>query len=134
MAKNEFVMDNFIDNELRRIAQNIPKVENKALKNGVTHFANKLEQATPVGPPRKKDAFGPHTPYSETHMKDDVKWQKQGEGTYVAGYGTDTAWRAVFVNNGTINQRGQRFFEKTVSSELNKVRQIVEKTIKDELL
>lgn len=126
--------DSGIKRKLKDIVKNYPKVENKALRQGAVYFAQELEKNTPVGPHRPKDKYGPHTNYSETHMKDDVKWQKKGEGTYVVGYGVDTAWRAVFVNDGTIKMSGQHFFEKTVQSQIDEINKIVADTVRRELL
>lgn len=108
--KTKFKIEkNGITQKVNEVARKIPKAEEKALKKGITTFANILEKNTPVGPSREGKEG-----YQSVHMVDDVKWQKQTDGQYIAGYGKDTAWRAVFVNNGTIKQKGQHFFEASV--------------------
>lgn len=88
----------------------------RALKEGAKYLADELEKVTPVGPPRKLGKYGANKPYEKTHMKDDVKFHKTVEGTYEIGYGKDTAWRAIFVNNGTVNMSGQFFFDKLLQN------------------
>lgn len=104
----------------------------KALREGAKHMADVVEKHTPVGKePRRKDKYGPNTPYSMTRLKDDVKWQKRGD-EYVVGYGMDTHWRAVFVNNGTIKLKGQFFFEKAVQEGTPKTIDIVREVALEE--
>lgn len=124
-----------VTQSLTEIVSDLPKVENRAMREGAKFFAEKLEQNTPVGPdPRPPNKYGPNTPYSTTRLKEDVKWQKRGQGRYVVGYGTDTAWRAVFVNNGTIHITPQFFFEKTVDQYSKDVNKIVEDVVREELM
>lgn len=126
---------NGVTQSISQIISDLPKVENKAMREGAKFFAEKLEQNTPVGPePRPPDKYGPNTPYSSTRLKDDVKWQKGGEGRYIVGYGKDTAWRAVFVNNGTVHIAPQFFFEKTVDQYSKDVNRIVAEVVRKELV
>lgn len=129
----ELVRDG-VSSKLSHIVSDLPHIENKAMREGAKFFAEKLEQNTPVGPePRRPDKYGPGTSYSMTRLKDDVKWQKRGEGRYVVGYGKDTAWRAVFVNNGTVHIKPQFFFEKTVEQYTKDVNNIVAGVVREEL-
>lgn len=108
-------MDESVRNLLRNLSTQKERAGNKALREGAKYMASVVEDHTPVGPePRRPDKYGPHTPYSMTRLKDDVKWQKRKD-SYVVGYGRDTHWRAVFVNNGTINITPQFFFEKAIA-------------------
>src|SRR5699024_10001021 len=75
-----------VTQSLTEIVSDLPKVENRAMREGAKFFAEKLEQNTPVGPdPRPPNKYGPNTPYSTTRLKEDVKWQKRGQGRYGVG-------------------------------------------------
>ena len=69
------IKDSGISDELVKLAQKVPKVKQKALREGAKNFANEVQKATPVGPPRSPKKYG-GTWYSTVHMKDDVKYQK----------------------------------------------------------
>lgn len=122
------VLDEKLVRMLTQLEKNKEKASNKALREGAKVMAGHVEKHTPVGPePRKPDKYGPYTPYSTTRLKNDVKYQKVDD-SYIVGYGKDTHWRAVFVNNGTIHIRPQRFFERAVKSgskdTIDKIREI----------
>jgi len=126
-----------MDDDVRNLLNNLSKYKenagNKALREGAKHMASVVESHTPVGPePRRPDKYGPNTPYSLTRLKDDVKWQKR-EDSYVVGYGKDTHWRAVFVNNGTVHIKPQFFFEKAVAQGEKETVRIIKKVALEEM-
>ena len=118
--KTSFTFDdsNF-QKRMYQLEKQSKKNADNAVKVGARYMAEELEKSTPVGPPRKLGKYGANKPYETTHMKDDVKFHKTVEGTYQVGYGKDTAWRAIFVNNGTVNMNGQFFFEKVIQNSFN---------------
>lgn len=136
MAKKDnismVIKDSGISNELVRMAKNVPKVKNKALREGAKEFAREVEKATPVGPPRSPNKYG-GTSYSMTHMKDDVKYQKLPDERYVVGYGKATGWRAHFINNGTIYIKPTFFFDKVVQAKLQNAYPVIENILRKEL-
>ena len=71
------ITDTGIEDYLANLAKRVPKVRDKALREGAIEFAEELEKVTPVGPPRSPTKYGKgSSSYASTHMKDDVKYQK----------------------------------------------------------
>lgn len=113
------VTDTGVTDDLARMVADIPKVKDRALKKGAIKMGEEIEKVTPVGPYRPKDKYGKGTEkYSPVHMKDDVKYQKDTDGRYKVGYGKNTAWRAHFINNGTVYISPTFFFDKVVEAKL----------------
>lgn len=134
MAKFDVtIKDTGIKASLLEFAHQAEKSKNKALRKGAESFASEVERATPVGPYRSPIKYGPGTEkYSPVHMKDDVKYQKRQTG-YVVGYGTATAWRAPFINNGTVKLAPTFFFDKVVEAKLRSTYQVVEAQLRKDL-
>lgn len=126
------IKDSGISDELVKLAQKVPKVRQKALREGAKNFANEVQKATPVGPPRSPKKYGGAW-YSTVHMKDDVKYQKLQDDRYIVGYGKATGWRAHFINNGTIYIRPTFFFDKVVETKLKDSYPVIENVLRKEL-
>lgn len=135
MAKDGTIItikDSGISDELARLARNVPKVRNKALREGAKQFAEEVEAVTPVGPPRSSNKYGGKW-YSTIHMKDDVKYQKLQDERYIVGYGKATGWRAHFINDGTIYIQPTFFFNKVVDAKLGNSYATIENILRREL-
>lgn len=127
------IKDTGIDKELIKFGLEIEKSKFKALKKGAESFAVDIERTTPVGPYRSPEKYGPGTSdYSPVHMKDNVKYQKRNTG-YVVGYGKETAWRAPFINNGTVKLSPTFFFDKAVEANLGSTYTIIERELRKEM-
>ncbi|MFG3610997.1 HK97-gp10 family putative phage morphogenesis protein [Rummeliibacillus stabekisii] len=102
-----------IDLALKQMAGKEKKVRNKALQVAAKAFAQELRKNTPTN---QKDT---------EHLKDDIKISKiDGNGEIFIGYGKETAWRAHFVELGTIKQMPQGFIQRTereMQSEVMKI-------------
>lgn len=128
------ITDTGIEDSLVRMVKDIPKVRDKALREGAIEFAKELEAVTPVGPPRSPTKYGKgSSDYASTHMKDDVKYQKYRDGRYVVGYGKKTGWRAHFINNGTVYITPTFFFDKVVDAKLGNSYDTVKRVVEREL-
>jgi HK97 gp10 family phage protein len=94
-----------IDLSLKQIAGKELKVRNQGLKVAAKLIAQRLEQNSP---------YDPSTP---KHLKDDVAISGINSlGQIKVGYGKETAWRAKFVEFGTMsgnNLKGQGFMQRT---------------------
>jgi HK97 gp10 family phage protein len=85
-----------IDLNLKRMAAKEKKIRNKGLKKAAQFVAERLEENTPYDPTTK-----------HKHLKDDVVISNVNDmGQIKVGYGKETAWRAKFVEFGTMG--GQR--------------------------
>lgn len=85
-----------IELNLKRMAAKEKKVRNKGLKKAAQFVAERLEENTPYDPKTK-----------HKHLKDDVVISGvNAMGEIKVGYGKETAWRAKFVEFGTMG--GQR--------------------------
>ncbi|PKR84866.1 HK97-gp10 family putative phage morphogenesis protein [Heyndrickxia camelliae] len=103
-----------INDNLRRLAIEQTKVRNRALKEAGKRLAQRLRENTPVDGK------------TDEHMRDDVRVSGVKDGEVTVGFGKDTAWRAHFVEMGTIKQRPQGFIQRTEEEMRNEILQIVE--------
>ena len=93
-----------IDQALKRMVAEEKKVRNKGLKEAAKAVAERLRENTPID----------LTDGNEKHMKDEIAISGVDQnGEIYVGYGKETAWRAHFVEMGTIKQRPQHFIERT---------------------
>ncbi|AWY02938.1 hypothetical protein [Staphylococcus phage VB-SauS-SA2] len=128
------ITDTGIEDSLVNLVKRVPKIRDKALREGAIQFAKEVENVTPVGPPRSPTKYGKgSSDYAMTHMKDDVKYQKYRDGRYMVGYGKNTGWRAHFINNGTVYINPTFFFDKVVEAKLGQSYDTVKRVLEREL-
>ena len=108
-----------ISRELKRLARANKKVEEKALQKAAEMVAAELRSNTPVDPESKGK-----------HLKDNVVIGTAKDGEIQIGYAKEVAWRAHFVEMGTIKQRPQGFIQRTQESMQEEVMRLLEAEIR----
>lgn len=114
---------------LRKMAQGITRVGNKATNQAVKAVAEQLEANTPVWDGKKSK--GSRGDYILVHAKDHVVYSNADQsGEAAAGYEKDVAWRVHFVEFGTVSQKPQGFIQRTEKQMEDRVMEIMAEELK----
>lgn len=105
-----------LDKALKQMVSQEKKVRNRGLKRAGEAIARRLEENTPV-----------ESKPQDKHMKDDIVVSGVNvNGEIQVGFGKDTAWRAHFVEMGTIKQPPQSFIQRTEEDMQDEVLRIMQ--------
>lgn len=111
---------NHINRDLRRLARQHQQATERVLLRVAAEMAKELEKNTP------RDTNG---------LAENVVFamDKQDDQQVLIGYDKEVAWRAHFVELGTIKQPPQGFIQKTHDENIQEIIKLLEKELRREL-
>lgn len=123
MAKKNYVDFSQAYKAIGKTKKQFEKAEVEALTKAGEFAAKELEKNTPVDYDTK------------THMKDHVVYSKPTKSKPVVevGFDKEVAWRAHFVEFGTIKQPPQSFMQQTIKDIENQVATIIQNEMRRRL-
>jgi len=136
-----FSVDEDVTSNLSSLGRKGKTIRNKALRAGRDLVVHNLEANTPYenqsdrswkGQREMDKITGHKTTFK--HLKDDIVYSGIDQtGAVKVGFGPDTYWRVHFVELGTINQAPQPFISNTLNQSQEEYKDIIEKTVREEL-
>lgn len=114
---------------LQALGSKYKRVENKAV-NEATSYVEKTLQANTPRWHGKKYLDKKRGSYTLEHMNEHVVSSKAKDGYAEAGFDDDVAYRAHFVEFGTIKQKPQGFTQKTQKEVEEQVTEIIAENVK----
>jgi len=136
-----FSLDEDVTANLSSLGRKGKIIRNKALRVGRDVVIQNLESNTPYENQSDRSwkaqrEMDKRTGHKTTfkHLKDDIVYSGVDQtGAIKVGFGKDTYWRAHFVELGTINQAPQPFISNTLNQSQEEYKNVLEKTVREEL-
>lgn len=109
--------------EIDKLGKNLDRVRLSAVEEAGAFAAKELAKNVP------------YDSETEDHLKDHVIYSKPTKANPISevGFDKEVAWRAHFVQFGTIKQRPQDFIEKTMREIQDEVQSIIVNNLKEAL-
>lgn len=117
---------------LKKLGANYKKAENKAINEASDFVKKELVKNTPRYNGLKNT--GKRGSYMLEHAEDHIVNSKAKNGKSEVGFDNDVAWRAHFIEFGTINQRPQAFVQRTQKDVQKQVIGIMTNVLRKELM
>lgn len=125
--------DNYVDfsdiyKALGELGKDLDREANKIMNDIAPEVAEEFSKRVPYWSNSKAKMSGKRGSYMGEHMRDHVIYSKAKDGYVEIGFDDEVAWRAHFIEFGTIKQPPQHVIEKS----LDALSKDVQKRVEDE--